>query len=109
MARRDSFDFPYTCPRIDKAIDSCKDTLEICLSGYIKDLFPYVPSAEVVLISIDWSKQIYDAISDCFESVRQTNEEMRDEANRQIEDLEDEISNLKYEVKSLESRLDAVS
>ena len=105
MTRRNSFDFAHTCPKIDKAIDSCKNTLESYLSGYIEDLCPYIPSAEVERISKDWSEQMYDAISDCFESVRQTNEEMRDEANRQIADLEDEISNLKDEVKSFESQL----
>lgn len=108
MTRRNSFDFPHTCPKINKAIDSCRDTLESYLYGYIEDLCPYIPSAEVERISKNWSKEMYDAISDCFESVRQTNEEMRDEANRQIAYLEDEISDLKYEVKSLESQLDAV-
>ncbi len=52
---------------------------------------------------------MYDDISDCFESVRQTNEEMREEANRQITDLEDELSNAKDEIKSLECQLDMAS
>lgn len=109
MARRNSFDFAYTCPKIDKAIENCKDTLESYLSGYIEDLCPLIPQAEVERISKEWSKEVYEAISDCFESVRQTNEEMRDEANRQIANLEDEISTLKDEVKYLESQLDEVS
>lgn len=109
MARRNSFDFAHTCPKIDKAIDSCKDTLESYLSGYIENLCPYIPSTEVERISKDWSKEMYNAISDYFENVRQTNEKMRDEANRQIANLEDEISTLKNEIKSLESQLGAVS
>ena len=109
MARRNSFDFAHTCPKIDKAIENCKDTLESYLFGYIEDLCPYIPSSEVERISKEWSKQMYDAISDCFESVRQTNEEMRDEANRQIANLEDEISNLEDEVEYLENQLEAVS
>ena len=109
MARRNSFNFAHTCPKIDKAIDSCKDTLESYLTDYINELSPMIPDAEVERIAKEWSKQMYDAISDCFENVRQTNEEMRDEANRQIADLEDEISNLKDEIKSLEGQLDAVS
>lgn len=28
MAIKSSFDFNHTCPKIDKAIDSCKDTIE---------------------------------------------------------------------------------
>lgn len=109
MARRSSFDFAHTCPKIDKAIGSCKDTIESYLTGYIENLSPYIPQAEIERISKEWSKELYDAISDCFESVRETNEEMRDEANRQIANLEDEVSGLKDEVKYLESRSDAVS
>lgn len=109
MGRRNSFDFAYTCPKIDKAIDRCKDILESYLTDYICELSPKIPDVEVERIAKEWSKQMYDNISDCFESVRETNEKMRDEANRQIADLEDEISNLKDEVKSLESQLDKVS
>lgn len=109
MARRSSFDFAHTCPKIDKAIGSCKDTIESYLSGYIENLSPYIPQAEIELIAKEWSKELYDAISDCFESVRETNEEMRDEANRQIANLESEIETLKDDVKSLERQLDAVS
>ena len=109
MGRRNSFDFAHTCPKIDKAIDSCKDRLESYLTDYIKELSPMIPDAEVERIAKDWSKEMYDDISDCFESVRQTKEEMREEANRQIASLEDELSDAKDEIKSLESQLDAVS
>lgn len=109
MARRNSFDFAHTCPKIDKAIDSCKDRLKSYLTDYINEMCPMIPDAEVERIAKEWSKQMYDDISDCFESVRQTNEEMREEANRQITDLEDELSNAKDEIKSLECQLDMVS
>jgi chromosome segregation ATPase len=109
MGRRNSFDFAHTCPKIDKAIDSCKDRIESYLTDYINELSPMIPDAEVERIAKEWSKQMYDDISDCFESVRQTNEEMRDEANRQIANLEDELENAKDEVKHLERQLDAVS
>lgn len=109
MARRNSFDFAHTCPKIDKAIDSCKDRLESYLIDYINEMCPMIPDIKVAEIAKDWSKQMYDDISDCFESVRQTNEEMRDEANRQIANLEDELENARDEVKYLERQLDAVS
>jgi gas vesicle protein len=102
MARRSSFDFAHTCPKIDKAIDSCKDTIEDYLSGYIENLSPLIPSNEIERISKEWSEELYNAISDCFESVRETNEDMRDEANRQISNLEYEIASLKADVKHLE-------
>ena len=107
MARRNSFDFAHTCPKIDKAINSCKDRLESYLTDYINEMCPMIPDQKVAEIAKDWSEQIYDDISDCFESVRQTNEEMRDEANRQIANLEDELENAKDEIISLERQLDA--
>jgi gas vesicle protein len=106
MARRNSFDFPHTCPKIDKAIDSCKDSIESYLIDYISELSPMIPDEEVERIAKEWSKQMYDNISDCFESVRQTNEEMREEANRQISSLEDELESTKDEIKNLERQLD---
>jgi gas vesicle protein len=109
MARRNSFDFAHTCPKIDKAIDSCKDRLESYLTDYINEMCPMIPDTKVSKIAKEWSTQMYDDISDCFESVRQTNEEMRDEANRQIESLEDELENEKDEVKHLRRQLEAVS
>lgn len=108
MARRNSFDFAHTCPKIDKAIDSCKYILESYLTDYITEMCPMIPKEKISEIAKDWSKQMYDDISDCFENVRQTNEEMRAEANRQIASLEDELENAKDEIKHLERQLDAV-
>ena len=106
MAIRNSFDFAHTCPKIDKAIDSCKDTIESYLTDYISEICPMMPDESVSKIAEEWSKQIYDAISDCFESVRRTNEEMRGEANRQISSLEDELENAKDEIKNLKNQLE---
>lgn len=109
MARRNSFDFAHTCPRIDKAIDTCKDRLESYLTDYINEMCPMIPDEKAAEIAKYWSKQMYDDISDCFESVRETNEEMREEANRQIASLEDELSDAKDEIESLVRQLDAMS
>ena len=44
-----------------------------------------------------------------FEATRETNEDMRKQADYQIERLESEIEDLKSEIKELESQLDAAS
>jgi gas vesicle protein len=105
MPRKNSFDFPHTCPKIDKAIDSCKDKLENYLIDYIGEICSYIPHDKICEIAKKWSIEMYDGIADCFESVRQTNEQMREEANIQIANLENDIEKLNDEVKYLENRL----
>ena len=102
MARRNPFYFTWTCPKIDSAISTCKDRLESHLEDYIRELCPLLPDDVVFKLSKEWSKVVYEDISDCFESVRETNEEMREAANAQISDLEDTIESLKEEIKALE-------
>jgi arsenate reductase-like glutaredoxin family protein len=105
MARKNSFNFPQTCPKIDNAIDECKRTLEDYLFDYIVKLSPDTHDYKVRILSKEWAKKMYEGISDCFEAVRETNENMRDEANYQIADLEEEILSLKDEIESLENQL----
>ena len=102
-------DFPHTCPKIDKAITEAKDTIIDCLKDYITDLCPYLPDDKVLELSENWGSDLYYKISDCFEATRETNEDMRKQADYQIERLESEIEDLKSEIKELESQLDAVS
>ena len=102
-------DFPHTCPKIDKAITEAKDTIIDYLKDYITDLCPYITDEKALELSKDWGTDLYDKISDCFEATRETNKDMRKEAEYQIEQLESEIEDLKSEIKELESQLDAVS
>jgi ubiquinone biosynthesis protein UbiJ len=109
MARRNSFDFAHTCPKIDKAIGACKERVEYALIPIIQSICEHIPDDKATELAKKFTNEVYLEVENCFESVRETNEEMRDSANKQIADLEDEIETLKYEVKHLERQLDAVS
>jgi gas vesicle protein len=109
MARRNSFSYPHTCPKIDRAIASAKHTIQSYLRDYIKDLCPYIPVEKATELADDWGEIIYDNISDCFEIVRETNEDIRREAESQIDRLVDEISDLNEQIKELERQIEAVS
>lgn len=109
MARKNSFDFPHTCPKIDKAIAEAKLTIKYYLKDYINDLCPYISEEKATELSNHWGETIYNDISDCFENVRKTNEDMRKEADSQIDRLLDEISGLNEQIKELERQLEAVS
>jgi predicted transcriptional regulator len=102
-------DFSYTCPKIDKAISEAKDTIIDYLKSYIIDICPYISDEKANELSMDWGTDLYDKISGGFEATRETNEDMRKQADYQIEKLESEIDDLSSEIKELERQLDAVS
>lgn len=94
-----NFDYPNTCPIIDDAIDLIEDDV----LNFIDDLFyeacPLLPTSERMRLSRLYTKDLYSKISPAFEKVRATNEAMRDEAEKQISELCDTISNLEHELK----------
>ena len=95
-------DFSYTCPKIDKEIGKVKDTIIDCISDYITQLCPLMPESEILKLSKDWGEDIYNNIESAFETIRETNEDMRKQADYQIYKLEGEVSDLKSEIKELE-------
>ncbi len=99
-----SFDYPHTCPKIDKAIGAAKDYIQNDVNDLLTDLLPFIDGKKANELSLEWSDKIYDSISDCFENVREANEDMRSAANKQIEDFIREIDDLKEQIKELESR-----
>ena len=102
MGRRNNgLDFSHTCPRIDKAISEVKNQIESYLSDYIGELCPLLPSFKVVELSRKWGEEMYNEISPAFESVRETNEDMRKAADEQISNLIDDIEDLRHQMENL--------
>lgn len=99
-------DFSHTCPKIDKAISEAKDTIIDYLKDYITDLCPYITNEKASELSKDWGTDLYDKISDGFEATRETNEDMRKEADRQIDYAEEKLSNAEEEIKDLNARIE---
>ena len=104
-----SLDFSYTCPKIDKEIDRVKSTIEDHLEDYIKQLCPLMSLDTVYELRTTWTKEIYDNIESAIETVRETNQDMRNQAEKQINQLNDEVSELKDEISKLKRELEAVS
>ena len=105
MAQRKSFDFAHTCPKIDKAIAQCKERVEFALIPIIQSICEHIPDEKAAELAKKYTLEVYSEVEYCFESIRETNEEMRDSANYQIADLEDEIEQLKEEIKGIENQL----
>jgi len=77
------FNYKWTCPQIDRAIDYIRGQL---------------------------GENIYSMIENYIEEIRESNSHIRDAANKQIDDLEDEytrqIEALKEEIQDLIDKLE---
>lgn len=89
---KNSFDYKYTCPDIDKQIDCFKSSLSDRLDEIIEELNPmFYNTSYKIDYRRDLEELLYNDAEQCFEGVRKTNEDMRKEAEHQIDNLTDEL------------------
>jgi len=89
---RKNFDYGYTCPDIDKEISNFESTLNDNLIDLISELNPmFSETNKEREYREGWAESIYDSAENCFEKVRETNQDMRKEAEYQIENLIEEL------------------
>lgn len=98
-----SFDYSYTCPQIDSQIDKVKKGI----FDYLYDIaYDYRPDLDEKGREV-WAEAqtdiLYRDMEGYFETVRNLNDEMRREANTQIETLEDKVALLEEENRELRS------
>jgi hypothetical protein len=105
MARRNGFDYPHTCSSIDKNIKWFEDSLTESLKDLILDISPYIPEEVALKLSNERGEEIFKEFLNHFEEVRKLNEDMRREAEHQIEKKDLEIGGLASEIRDLEERL----
>jgi len=99
-----SFKYPHTCPKIDKEIERAKDSIISSLEDYCLELCPFLTVEKLRELSKKWGSDLYDQISGAFESTRESNEDMRKEAEHQIENLKLRIEELEKEIDDLENQ-----
>ena len=88
--RRD-FYYSWTCPEIDKNIQSFRETISDHLDDLINELSPlFYNTPAKVEYRKDWENLIYNSTEDLFENVRKCNSDMRDEAERVVGELIEE-------------------
>src|SRR5690606_29284319 len=104
---RTTFDYKHTCPQIDKFIDQFQAELSNHLDDLIIQICPILQgTSQLREIREDFETAIYNSAEPCFEGVRETNQEMRKEAEYQIEDLIDEVEEHKKSSEYFERELD---
>ena len=98
-----SFDYPYTCPKIDKNITEFKDQLYQHIDNLISD------HNELFYEQLDKTKQLdkyiqqyvdnlYNDVEQIFETVRTSNSDIRDAAEYQINEKQNIIDHLEAEL-----------
>jgi hypothetical protein len=99
-------DFNYTCSIIDKNILGAKDILINNIIDILGDACNFLPKETKKELAITYSHDIYKQLEDIFEETRTCNEDMRKQADWQIDNLEDTINDLQEEIKELERKLE---
>lgn len=104
-----SLDYPDTCPAIDDAIYHAKNNLYTAIESIVIDCNPHMRhTAEVDSDFVDGHVDtLYEIIEEGFEGTRKTNENMRAQADSQIEDLDEQITELNIRIKELEEEVNA--
>ena len=98
-----SFDYPYTCPKIDKNITEFKDQLYQHIDNLISD------HNELFYEQLDKTKQLeeyiqqyvdnlYNDVEQIFETVRTSNSDIRDAAEYQLNEKQNIIDCLEAEL-----------
>lgn len=111
-------DYPHTCPHIDKNIShfqselfgAVEEIVEYFSPAYKQDFEDTTVYKNIIESFVD---SIYLKAEAVFEDVRKCNSDIRDHAEKVIDDLADEISDLEeqikdkdYEIKQLEDKVD---
>jgi len=99
------FDYSYTCPNINKNISEFKSIITDNLSSMIDECCPLLIDKQKEDFIENYVDYIYNEFEYYFENVRKTNEEIRKEAYRQIENLEDENNDLKNDIDNLNDKI----
>lgn len=101
-------DYGWTCGNIDAGISESKEAI----TDTVKDLlekYSELDGEQIEDIAESESGYLYRELESVFEGVRSTNEDMRKEADRQIDQLEGEVEDLKQQLDCLTSEIESLN
>jgi archaellum component FlaC len=98
-------DFNHTCPSINRSINDFKDDISRELDSMIDECCPLWSGEERDKFIEGYVNSMYSALESHFEDVRSTNEDMRKQADTQIDDLENQVQELHSEISDLEDKV----
>lgn len=103
-----ALDFGYTCPDINSSIDDFKSRVSYHLDSLLDDCCPLFDGEKKDELIDNYVGYIYSEFESCFEDVRRTNENMRKEADYQIENVQELLDDAKADIHDLENRIDSM-
>lgn len=103
--RRVTFDYPNTCPKIDKEINAAKAGVESFIDDLLEEVCPLLSVYTRRELVAGYVEKLYEELEPAFEAVRETNEDMRRSAEIQIGSCHEDIDTLESEIDSLKSEL----
>lgn len=101
-----AFDYPNTCPKIDKEIDKANGVIQSGIENLLEQACPFMSWPDVQRHATNFAEAIYYDLESCFETVRSTNEDMRCAADDQIGDLIEEVRILEHELQEVRSQIE---
>ena len=102
--------FKQTCPTINSHLSSLKANLEQYFTDILDEMQPNLDEACKDELVDKYLKLMYDdEISPALEELRDLNSEMRDVANIQLNEIEEEKNEAEKEIAKLEEELDNIS
>lgn len=111
MSVRTTFNYPNTCPTIDKNISIFRNTLRNEITDIIRELCPklaeeFEDTSNYQNLLHEYTERIYNQAEPIFENVRTCNSDMREEIEAVIVDFVDEISDSQRDLKDVEYELE---
>jgi len=92
-------DYRHTCPEIDNDISTFITYINEHLEGMLEECCPLLSGEDKRDFIEGYSAAIYEDFQNSFESVRTCNENMRQEADNQIDSLEEAKGELEEELR----------
>lgn len=99
-----TFDYPYTCPDINKNIEYIQGSIENFLQYLIDDYRDNGFNEDISVKQL--SKDLYSDIEQYIEEIRSSNQSIRDAAEKQIQDVENEKADVEEELKDRYKEID---
>jgi len=97
-----SLDFPYTCPDIDRSLSGIKSDIDSELIDMITECCPLLPEFKLNEFVKPYIESLYERFSESFEAVRSLNDDMRSQAELQINAIQADNEQLLEDVRILE-------
>ena len=101
-----SFNYRFTCPTIDEEIGIVRDKIYSTIKNLLEEVNGQELSEKrIEEITSNYELNLYCDFEDSFEKVRETNGDMRTEADRQIEECNEQLCELRDLIEDLRGEL----